>query len=119
MTLHQLTTVLTTQFAQSPADLSLQPSVEDFPAVLRYDHNMVLALSARLREVLPVVHTLLSPAPRGFSERKAYGTSRKLPHGSLEALQLTVPEAVALARTQRSLIVDYNRGPLGGSYRWT
>ena len=44
MTFHQLDSTLTTQLAQDRPNLSPQPSLEDYSAVCRYDHYMVLAL---------------------------------------------------------------------------
>src|SRR5271170_7172738 len=69
MTFHQLDSTLTTQFAQDRANLSPQPSIEDFSAVLGYDHYMVLALPPHMGQALPVVHRLLLPAPRGLPGR--------------------------------------------------
>src|SRR4051794_24276909 len=58
--------------AQSPkerADPTPEPSVGDFPSVLRYDHDVVLALPPHMGRALPFVHRLLLPALRGLPGR--------------------------------------------------
>ena len=69
MTFHQLDSTLTTQLAQDRADLPPQPSVEDFSAVLGYDHYIILAFPPHMGQALPVVHRLLFPAHRGLPGR--------------------------------------------------
>jgi hypothetical protein len=54
-----------------------QASVQDFPAVLRYDQHVVLALPPHMGLVLPFVHKLLLPAPRVFSDEGAYAIFSK------------------------------------------
>jgi SAM-dependent methyltransferase len=62
---------LSAQVPKDWADLMPQPSVEDFPAVLRYDHHVVLALPPHMGLVLPFVHKLLLHAPRGLPGRRS------------------------------------------------
>jgi hypothetical protein len=45
---HQLDPSLTTHLAQDRANLPPQSSAQDFQAVPRYDHHMVLALSLHM-----------------------------------------------------------------------
>src|SRR6187551_1695621 len=58
-----------TQIPQDGPDLPPQPSVEDFPAVFRYDHDVVLTVPTHMGQALPLVHRLLLPAPRGLPGR--------------------------------------------------
>jgi|SRR5271157_44430 len=44
LTLHQLDILLTAQIPQDLPDLTPKPSVEDLTAVLRYNHDVVLAI---------------------------------------------------------------------------
>jgi putative transposase len=63
---------LLAQVPQDGTDLLAQLPVEDFPPVLGYDHDVVLAVPPHMGQALPVVHRLLLPAPRGLPGRGAY-----------------------------------------------
>src|SRR5579863_8423552 len=67
----QLDSSLTAQIPKDRPDLMPQSSVEDFPPVLRYNHNVVLALPPHMGQALPFVHRLLLPAPRGLPGRRS------------------------------------------------
>ena len=86
--------------ALSPlVSLEVHPSLEDFPAILRYDHYVVLALPPHMGQACQscIGSSFL---PNGaFPEEGAYAISRRLHAGSLEALRVARPEAVGLART--------------------
>src|ERR1700722_9423773 len=71
MPFQQFDSSLSAQVPKNWADLVPQPSVEDFPAVLRYDHHVVLALPPHMGQALPFVHKLLLPAPRGLPGRRS------------------------------------------------
>jgi hypothetical protein len=71
MPFQHLNATLTTQIPQDGSDLPPQPSVEDFPAVFRYDHDVVLTVPTHMGQALPLVHRLLLPAPRGLPGRKS------------------------------------------------
>jgi hypothetical protein len=89
-----------------------QPSVEDFSAVLRYDHRVVLALPPHMGQSLPLVHKLFLPAPSGLPGRRSLCHFLEGMHaGSLEALRVARPEAVGLERTN----LPINRGRRNGS----
>src|SRR5512135_3583047 len=95
MTLHQVDSSLAAQLPQDHADLSPQPSVEDLPAVFRYDHDVVLAVPPHRGQVLPLVHRL-PLLPEGASpEGEPMPFDETMHAGSLEALRVTRPEAVA------------------------
>ena len=97
MPFQHLNATLTSQIPQDGTDLPPQPSVEDFLAVSRYDHDEVLTVPTDMGQALPLVHKLLL-LPRGaFPEGRAYAFSQRLHAGSLEALRVSRPEAVALA----------------------
>ncbi len=72
----QFDSALTAQLPKNWANLMPQPSLEDFPAALRYHHYVVLALPPHMGQALPFVHRLLLPAPRGLPGRR----SLCLPH---------------------------------------
>src|SRR3954453_23552738 len=95
MPLHQLDPSLTAQLPQDHADLTPKPPVEDLPAVFRYDHDVVLAVPPHMGQVLPLVHRLalqpMGPSP----EDEPMSLATAMHAGSLEALRVTRPEAVA------------------------
>jgi hypothetical protein len=102
MPFEQFDSSLGAQLPKDWADLMPQPSVEDFPAVLRYDHYVVLALPPHMGQALPFVPKLLLPAPRGLPGKRSYAIFRGLHAGSLEALRVTRPKAVDLERINRT-----------------
>src|SRR5262249_48205424 len=69
MPFQQLDPALTAQFPKDWPDPVSKPSVEDFAAVLRYDHDVVLAFPPHMGKALPFVHRLLLPALRGLPGR--------------------------------------------------
>src|SRR5512133_3246834 len=90
MPLYQLDPSLTAQLPQDHPDLTPKPPVEDLPAVFRYDHDVVLAVPPHMGQVLPLVHRLpLLP------EGEPMPSDEAMHAGSLEALRVTRPEAVA------------------------
>ena len=95
MTLYQVDPSLTTQLAQDHAELATEPSLEDLPAIFRYDHDVGLAVPPHMGQVLPLVHRLPLLPERAFPEGEpmSFGNARHA--GSLEALRVTRPEAVA------------------------
>src|SRR5512135_2076374 len=52
MPFHQFDASLSAQLPQDWTDPTPQPSGEDFPAVLRYDHHVVLALPPHMGQAL-------------------------------------------------------------------
>ncbi len=72
--LHQLDAPLPAQVPQDGTALP-PPSVEDFAAMLGYDHDVLLAVPAHRGQALPFVHGLLLAAP-GPSERRADAEGR-------------------------------------------
>ena len=76
----------TTQIPQDGPDLPPQPSVEDLPAVFRYDHDVVLPVPTHMGQALPLVQRLLLPAPRGLPGRKSLclspATARRIARSS-------------------------------------
>src|SRR5512133_2366558 len=99
MPLHQLDPSLTAQLPQDHADLAPQPSVEDATPILRYDHDVVLAVPPHMGQVLPLVHRLPHQPERAFPEGEPMPLSGAMHAGSLEALRVTRPEAVASGRS--------------------
>src|SRR5208337_1423306 len=100
MPFHQLDASLSAQVPQDRADLTPKPSVEDLAAVLRYHHNVVLAILQSHRTWDRLCHSCIGSSflPHGaFPEVGAYGVSAGMHAGSLEALWVTRPEAVVLA----------------------
>src|SRR4051812_4584838 len=66
MPFHQLDAPLSAQLPQDRTDPTTQPSVEDLPAVFRYDHDVVLAISPHTGQAPPLVQRL-PPQPDGAS----------------------------------------------------
>ena len=71
MPFQQLNATLTTQIPQDGPDLPPQPSVEDLPAIFRYDHDVALTVPTHRGQALPLVQRLLLPAPRGLPGRRS------------------------------------------------
>src|SRR3954451_16507349 len=95
MPLHQLDPSLTAQLSQDHPDLTPKPSVEDLPAVLRYDHDVVLAVPPHMGQVLPLVHRLALQPVGAFPGGEPMPLAGAMHAGSLEALRVARPEAVA------------------------
>ena len=101
------TSVAETLIPQDGTDLPPQPPVENFPAVFRYDHDVVLTLPKHVGQALPLERRLLLPAPRGLSGRKSHAFAQRLHAGSLEALRVARPEAVVLAVKNCHIWISY------------
>src|SRR5512142_3074916 len=95
MPFHQVDASLTAQLPQDHADLPPQPPVEDLPAVFRYDHDVVLAVPPHMGQVTPLVHRLALQPVGAFPEGEPMPFDDPRHAGSLEALRVTRPEAVA------------------------
>ena len=52
---HEFDTSLSAQVLRNRADLTPKSSVEDFAPVLRYDHDVVLAIPLQMEQPLPFV----------------------------------------------------------------
>ena len=68
----------------------LQPPIDDFLSVFRYNHYVVLAVPPYMGQTLPIVHRLLLHAP--MDQGGVY--TMDLYHGTLKANRVTRPEAV-------------------------
>src|SRR5512135_86169 len=77
------------QLPQDHADLAPQPSVEDATPILRYDHDVVLAVPPHMGQVLPLVHRLPLLPERAFPEGEPMSLGGAMHAGSLEALRVT------------------------------
>ncbi len=95
MPLHQLDPSLTAQLSQDHPDLTPKPPVEDLAAVFRYDHDVVLAVPPHMGQVLPLVQRLPLLPEGAFPEGEPMPSDEAMHAGSLEALRVTRPEAVA------------------------
>ncbi len=91
----QVDASLTAQLPQDHADLTPPPSVEDLPAVLRYDHDVVLAVPPHMGQILPLVHRLALQPEGAFPGGEPMPFGDPMHAGALEALRVTRPEAVA------------------------
>src|SRR6185312_14070659 len=96
-----------------------KPSVEDLPAILRYDHDVVLAVPPHMGQVLPLVHRLVLQPIGAFPEDEPMSLATAMHAGSLEALRVTRPEAVASWRNKqpRPEAGVLGRPPRGGRSR--
>jgi hypothetical protein len=92
---HQIDRLLTAQLPQDRTDLTTEPSVEDLPPVLRYDHDVVLAVPPPRGQVPPLGYRLSLQSEGAFPERKSLPFDAAKHAGSLEAPRITRPVAVA------------------------
>src|SRR3954467_4067461 len=97
MPFHQVDPSLTAQLPQNHADLPPQPSVEDLPAVFRYNHDVVLAVPPHMGQVSPLVHRLPLLPERAFPEVEPIPTS-----GSHEAKSVQTPADLHSLSQRRS-----------------
>src|SRR5512142_2524610 len=119
MPLHQLDPSLTAQLPQDHPDRTPKPPVEDLPAVFRYDHDVVLAVPPHMGQVLPLVHRLPLLPEGAFPEGEPMPSDEAMHAGSLEALRVTRPEAVASGRSELTPTLESSKRPESKPFRTT